>query len=31
LTDDRYQWHTGPNYVRLEPNVRQSHIFRVES
>jgi starch synthase (maltosyl-transferring) len=31
LTDERFQWRIGPNYVRLEPWVRQAHIFRVES
>jgi starch synthase (maltosyl-transferring) len=30
LTDERYQWRIGPNYVRLEPGVRQAHIVRVE-
>ena len=31
LTDERYQWRIGPNYVRLEPGVRQAHVMRVES
>ncbi len=31
LTDERYQWRIGPNYVRLEPGVRQAHVLRVES
>ena len=31
LTDERYQWRIGPNYVRLEPGVRQAHVVRVES
>jgi len=31
LTDERYQWRIGPNYVRLEPGVRQAHVFRVET
>jgi starch synthase (maltosyl-transferring) len=30
LSGDRYQWRIGPNYVRLEPGVRQAHINRVE-
>ncbi len=30
LTDERYQWRIGPNYVRLEPGFRQAHIVRVE-
>jgi starch synthase (maltosyl-transferring) len=30
LTDERYQWRIGPNYVRFEPGVRQAHIVRVE-
>jgi starch synthase (maltosyl-transferring) len=31
LSDERYQWRIGPNYVRLEPGVRQAHLVRVES
>jgi starch synthase (maltosyl-transferring) len=31
LTDERYQWRIGPNYVRLDPGVRQAHVIRVES
>jgi starch synthase (maltosyl-transferring) len=31
LTDERYQWRIGPNYVRLEPGLRQAHLIRVES
>ena len=31
LTDERYHWRIGPNYVRLEPGVRQAHVVRVES
>jgi starch synthase (maltosyl-transferring) len=31
LYDERYQWRIGPNYVRLEPGVRQSHVLRMES
>ena len=30
LTDERYQWRIGPNYVRFEPGVRQAHVVRVE-
>jgi starch synthase (maltosyl-transferring) len=31
LSGERFQWRIGPNYVRLEPGVRQAHILRVES
>ena len=30
LTGERYQWRIGPNYVRLEPGLRQAHVNRVE-
>jgi starch synthase (maltosyl-transferring) len=30
LSDERYRWHIGSNYVRLKPGVRQAHVFRVE-
>ena len=30
LTDERYQWRIGANFVRLEPGVRQAHLIRVE-
>ena len=30
LTDDRFLWRIGANYVRLEPGVRQAHVVRVE-
>ncbi len=30
LTDERYLWRIGPNYVRLEPGIRQAHVIRVE-
>jgi len=30
LSDERYQWRIGPNYVRLAPGVRQAHVLRVE-
>jgi starch synthase (maltosyl-transferring) len=31
LTDEHFQWRIGPNYVRLEPGVRQAHLLRVEN
>jgi len=31
LSDERFQWRIGPNYVRLAPRVRQAHVLRVES
>jgi starch synthase (maltosyl-transferring) len=31
LNDESYQWRIGPNYVRLEPGIRQAHVVRVES
>jgi starch synthase (maltosyl-transferring) len=31
LSDDRFQWRIGPNYVRLTPSHRQAHVIRVES
>jgi len=30
LTGERYPWRIGPNYVRLEPGLRQAHVARVE-
>jgi starch synthase (maltosyl-transferring) len=30
LSDDRFHWRIGPNYVRLEPGHRQAHVVRVE-
>ncbi|MGI8411383.1 MAG: alpha-1,4-glucan--maltose-1-phosphate maltosyltransferase [Solirubrobacteraceae bacterium] len=30
LTGERYQWSAGPNYVRLEPGLRQAHVNVVE-
>ncbi len=30
LSDERFQWRIGPNYVRLAPGVRQAHVTRVE-
>jgi starch synthase (maltosyl-transferring) len=31
LSDERFGWRIGPNYVRLEPGVRQAHVIKVES
>jgi starch synthase (maltosyl-transferring) len=31
LSDERFAWRIGPNYVRLEPGVRQAHILAVEA
>ncbi len=31
LTGERFAWRIGPNYVRLEPDVSQAHILRVEA
>ncbi len=31
LSDERFNWRIGPNYVRLEPGVRQAHVIRVET
>jgi starch synthase (maltosyl-transferring) len=31
LSGERFQWRMGPNYVRLEPGVRQAHVNRVEA
>jgi starch synthase (maltosyl-transferring) len=30
LSGEHYQWRIGPNYIRLEPGVRQAHVNRVE-
>ena len=30
LTDERFLWRIGANYVGLEPGVRQAHVIRVE-
>ena len=30
LTDERYLWRIGANYVGFEPGVRQAHVIRVE-
>jgi starch synthase (maltosyl-transferring) len=31
LSDERFAWRIGPNFVRLEPGVRQAHILAVEA
>jgi starch synthase (maltosyl-transferring) len=31
LSDERFAWRIGPNYVRLEPGVRQAHVMCVET
>lgn len=31
LTAQRFHWRIGPNYVRLEPGVRQAHLLAVEA
>ncbi|HLY47951.1 MAG TPA: alpha-1,4-glucan--maltose-1-phosphate maltosyltransferase [Solirubrobacteraceae bacterium] len=31
LSDESFGWRIGPNYVRLEPGVRQAHVLRVEN
>jgi starch synthase (maltosyl-transferring) len=30
LSDEHFGWRIGPNYVRLEPGIRQAHILQVE-
>ncbi len=30
LSGERFGWRIGPNYVRLEPGVRQAHVNRVD-
>jgi starch synthase (maltosyl-transferring) len=30
LSDERFQWRIGSNYVRLAPGIRQAHVLRVE-
>ncbi len=30
ISDERFQWRLGHNYVRLQPGVRQAHVLRVE-
>jgi starch synthase (maltosyl-transferring) len=29
LTDERFEWRIGRNYVRLEPGVRQAHVLSI--
>ena len=31
LSDERFAWRIGPNYVRLEPDSRQAHILTIEA
>ena len=31
LSDEHFQWRIGPNYIRLEPGVRQAHVIRVQA
>jgi starch synthase (maltosyl-transferring) len=31
LTGDRFDWHVGRNYVRLDPAERAAHVLRVET
>jgi starch synthase (maltosyl-transferring) len=31
LSGDRYDWHVGRNYVRLDPGERAAHVLRVET
>jgi starch synthase (maltosyl-transferring) len=31
LSDERFTWRIGPNYVRLEPGVRQAHVNLVQT
>jgi starch synthase (maltosyl-transferring) len=30
LSDERFTWRIGRNYVKLEPGIRQAHLLRVE-
>ncbi len=30
LTGERFHWRIGPNFVRLDPGIRQAHVIRVE-
>jgi starch synthase (maltosyl-transferring) len=30
IADERFGWHLGGNYVRLEPPFKQAHVLRVE-
>jgi starch synthase (maltosyl-transferring) len=31
LTDERFGWRIGPNYVRLAPGERQAHVMAVQA
>jgi starch synthase (maltosyl-transferring) len=31
LSDERFAWRIGRNYVRLDPGVQQAHVIRVEA
>jgi starch synthase (maltosyl-transferring) len=31
LSGDRFDWHVGRNYVRLDPGERAAHVLRVET
>jgi starch synthase (maltosyl-transferring) len=31
LSDEQFQWRIGPNYIRLEPGIRQAHIIRART
>ncbi|MDQ6816545.1 MAG: alpha-1,4-glucan--maltose-1-phosphate maltosyltransferase [Actinomycetota bacterium] len=30
LSGERYQWRIGPNFVQLQPGLRQAHVIRIE-
>ena len=30
LSDERWTWNAGPNYVRLDPDERVAHVFAIE-
>jgi starch synthase (maltosyl-transferring) len=30
LSDERFNWRIGPNYVGLSPGIRQAHVLRVD-
>jgi starch synthase (maltosyl-transferring) len=30
LSDERYQWHIGQNFVGLAPGIRQAHVLKVD-
>jgi starch synthase (maltosyl-transferring) len=31
LSDERFSWRIGPNYLRLQPGVHQAHLLQVEN